>query len=132
MQSNKTIAWASVVLCIGVILGALGAHALEKILDEKSLRSFETAVRYQLIHGLAILILGFSEPFRNGNFPKFISNLFFTGIAMFSGSIYLLLFLKNKMIAYPSIMGLITPLGGVLFILAWSLMAIHFFKKTIK
>jgi uncharacterized membrane protein YgdD (TMEM256/DUF423 family) len=110
---------AFIFAALSVILGAFGAHALQAILDSKQLASFETAVKYQMYHSFALAIAGILY----GHFPsKWIrraTNLFIAGIILFSGSIYLLVSLKATSDIGLGKFGLITPLGGILLILAW-------------
>ena len=108
-----------------IILGAFGTHALEEILTPKSLRSFETAVRYQMYHVIVLLIInlydGFTEKQKNT-----ISYLLFSGIILFSGSIYCiqLTSITAKMIWFT------TPLGGLFLCIAWGIMIIKFIKRN--
>ena len=122
MRKNLTI--ISFLGGLTIVLGAFGAHALKEILTIDQLNSFDTGVRYQMYHVLALLFInaypGFSE-----NKRKQISWLFFIGILMFSGSIYLI---QLTTITAKSIW-FVTPLGGLLFILGWILMGLNFLKK---
>jgi len=112
-----------------VILGALGAHALKEKLSPEQLISFETGVRYQFFHAIAILLVA-------ANYEKFNSSLiiwskrfFIAGIFCFSGSIYLL---SMKEILHTDviskILGPITPLGGIFFILGWIFLMLSVIK----
>lgn len=97
----------------GVIAGALGAHALEGQLSPDSLDSFETAVRFQMYHAFFLLMLGLiNERHRHTLIHLSILGAL-TGILLFSGSIYLLVFTTLKV-------GIITPIGGMILILSWS------------
>jgi uncharacterized membrane protein YgdD (TMEM256/DUF423 family) len=101
-------AWAA----LGVVAGAFGAHALAERLGPAQLATWETAVRYQLFHALALIAFGlFSERSRGSDYPGV---LFFLGSLLFSGSLYMLSFQLWK-----SLMGPLTPLGGVLMIGGW-------------
>jgi uncharacterized membrane protein YgdD (TMEM256/DUF423 family) len=110
---------------LAVILGAFGAHGLEKVtMDEKILHSYQTGVQYQLYHALALLITAivyFRFPFRS---IKWAGNCFITGIFLFSGSLYLLTFLKIQDSTAIRFAGPVTPLGGVFFIAGWLLLLI--------
>jgi len=109
---------------IGVILGALGAHALKHQLDAEQLKSFQTGVLYQMFHVLAIFsIAGIS--LLNEQKKKIIINIFLLGIFLFSGSIYLI-YLAN--IPAKSIW-FVTPLGGISFMLGWFLLGYYLIKK---
>lgn len=95
-----------------MILGALGAHALDGVLTESSLASYKTAATYHLMHSIALLAtLGL----RNAKHTQW---LFTLGIVFFSGSIYLLT-LDELMGVSLSFLGPITPIGGLLFIAGW-------------
>lgn len=101
--------WAA----IGVGLGAFGAHALKETLTASGkLETWETGVRYQILHALALIAFGlFRERNPGRDFP---APLFLLGSVFFSGSIYALSFDFMK-----ALMGPITPLGGLLMILGW-------------
>lgn len=104
---------------LAVMLGAFGAHALKTKLSPEALVTFETGVRYQFIHTLAIFVavwladrFGFALPLTAGW-------LFVAGIALFSGSIYLLATRGLLGIESWRWLGPITPLGGLCFIAGW-------------
>lgn len=122
---------AALILASGVALGALGAHALKKVLDEEALNAYDTAVRYQLLHGLALLVLKSLQNKMHALRLKWASMLMLFGIILFSGSIYLLslrelLGLGN----WIEFIGPMTPLGGVAMISAWIIAAFAFLKPT--
>lgn len=117
----------AILMIISISLGALGAHALSEILSEDRLRSFLTANQYLSIHGLAFLILSlFPETVRNS------VKLIFIGLLLFSGSIFTLITLGHQEIEYPKIIGLITPIGGVLMIVGWCILAFQIAKNKSK
>lgn len=99
---------------LGVGLGAFGAHALRERLTPALLTTFETGVRYQVYHALALfaVVLALSR-WPNSNLPPVAGWLFVAGIALFSGSLYLLAITGVRWL------GAITPLGGVAFIAGW-------------
>ena len=105
---------------LSVILGAFGAHALKKILNQEQLKSFETGVKYQMYHALALLFLGshFDKP------NLLISWCFILGIFLFSFSIYGLVLsdAKGKKLRF---LGPVTPLGGLLLIIGWFLLLLE-------
>ena len=123
MYKNLTV--ASVLGGIAVILGAFGAHALKATLSEEAMQSFETAVRYQFIHVLLLLFINTFKEFTLKQ-KNAISLFVIGGILLFSGSIYAihLLEVPAKSIWF------VTPLGGVMLIIGWSLMVFHFLKKS--
>lgn len=109
-----------------VILGALGAHAFKKLISSEKLLSFETGVRYQMYHALALLILGFSLSFTTG-LEKWTGWGIIIGTFLFSVSIYFLSFSEYWNINLK-ILGPITPIGGVFMILGWGCLLFYFFK----
>lgn len=118
---------AAILAGIGVILGAIGAHALKEVLSTEKLNSFETATRYQLLHAIVLLFLSFNAAKIPSALFQSVAMLFILGILLFSGSIYILVFHKIKAIV------LLTPLGGILLILAWFLLAYSiFYSSSIK
>lgn len=96
----------------GVIAGAMGAHALEKVLDPSQMDSFETAVRFQMYHALFLIILASVQERIRSNALKWVTILTIAGTLLFSGSIYLLVLTPIKV-------GIMTPIGGVVLIVAW-------------
>ncbi len=117
MTIDKFIKVAIFFAVTAVALGALGAHALKEILTENQLHSFETGVRYQFFHALAILFLALNTEKFN---PKLNRSLYLMtiGICCFSFSIYLLS-LQDILGFSLSFLGPITPIGGLLLISAW-------------
>jgi len=108
---------------LSVILGAFAAHGLKNKLDEYSLNVFQTAVQYQMVHGIALILCGlFAMQLKRLSVQGFdvgylwvnISAIsFIVGILLFSGSLYGLALTSQKWL------GPITPLGGLLFIFGW-------------
>ncbi|WP_420551516.1 DUF423 domain-containing protein [Tenacibaculum aiptasiae] len=123
----KNLTTASVLGVLAVILGAFGAHALKAKLNPEAMQSFETAVRYQFIHVLVLLFVNSYKEF-NLKQKSAISRFLIGGILMFSGSIYAIYLLNVP----AKTIWFITPLGGVLLIVAWVLMTFQFVKKVIK
>ena len=117
MTTENSIKIAILFCLSAVILGAFGAHALKEMLSESQLSSFQTGVRYQFFHGLAILILSFNMNY----FTKRLSiiiKIMSVGIILFSFSIYLLNI--QYLIGFSmSYLGPITPIGGLLLITSW-------------
>lgn len=127
---NKRIFIIGSLYCgVAVILGAFGAHALKGLLSPESLQSFQTAVHYQLTHGIAILIVGLLYTQLQKASLLNVGRFFSAGIICFSGSLYLLTFLKLMKIDIPAAIALITPLGGLLMILGWFSLAWTFLRK---
>jgi uncharacterized membrane protein YgdD (TMEM256/DUF423 family) len=95
----------------GVALGAFGAHALAAKLDASALTTWETGVRYHLVHALALLLAAYLAD--RGPLYAAAGFLFAAGIVLFSGSLY------GLALGGPRWLGPVTPLGGVSFILGW-------------
>lgn len=113
---------------VSIILGAFGAHALKKILSAEKLISFETGVKYQMYHALALLVLGFSLSFTSG-LEKWASWGMIIGTFLFSFSIYFLAFSEYWNINLR-ILGPITPIGGSLLIIGWLCLLFYFIKSN--
>jgi uncharacterized membrane protein YgdD (TMEM256/DUF423 family) len=110
-----------------IILGAFGAHALKKVLTVDQLATFETGVKYQMYHALFLLFLGLNTHL-NVATKKLILGFTISGVILFSGSIYLLA--TDSLNAFDfKVIGFVTPIGGLLLIVAWSILMMHFLKK---
>ena len=103
-----------------IILGAFGAHALKKILSVEELNGFETGVKYQMYHALFLLFLGMNT-LVGEKAKKTVFQLVIFGVLFFSGSIYLLTTKAITGIDFKFI-GIVTPIGGALLILGWSIL----------
>lgn len=103
---------------IAVALGAMGSHLLEQHLSPDDLDTFETGVRYQFYHSFAILIVGLLFHFGKKTRLTYAGWLFFAGIILFSGSIYLLA-IQDTLSLKMSWLGPITPIGGLCFMAGW-------------
>ena len=126
-MNNKIIKTATLLGMIAIILGAFGAHALKKVLSVEQLTTFETGIKYQMYHALFLLFLGLN----NNMVEKAKKTIYwFTlfGVVFFSGSIYLLSTMSLTKINFKPI-GIITPIGGTMLILAWTLLFVQFIKK---
>ena len=102
----------------GVTLGAFGAHALRGRLSPEMLVVFETGVRYQMYHALAIIAIGLIVTRMGGWLIVSAGWLMTAGIVLFSGSLYVLAFTG------VTLFGAITPIGGVAFLLGWACLAL--------
>jgi uncharacterized membrane protein YgdD (TMEM256/DUF423 family) len=111
---------------LGVIIGAFAAHGLKPMMELSQQQTFETGVRYQMYHSFALIAVGLlSAHFSNNHIN--LATLFFTlGILCFSGSLYALSLLHMNGIVGLKGVGIVTPIGGVFFILGWvySLLAV--------
>lgn len=118
---NKLALQISAVLgALGVILGAFGAHGLKKIITDTDLiASWETGVRYQMYHAIMIAVVAILQSYFKSNLLQYAVWMFLTGIILFSGSIYLLVYLKGTQNIGLGGLGAITPIGGIFLILGW-------------
>ena len=108
-------------MVLGVVAGAFGAHGLASRLDARSLQTFETAVRYHLIHGLGLLAVG---ALAGGSLGWLAGALMTAGVVLFSGSLYWLA------LGGPSWLGPVTPLGGLCLIAAWGCLFVALVRQT--
>ena len=110
-----------------VVLGAFGAHLLKDLLTEHQLSSFQTGIRYQMFHGLSILILSLNENYFTEKLNR-VLQLMSVGIILFSLSIYLLNL--QELLELPlSFLGPVTPLGGLFLIASWILLFLNVKKN---
>ena len=101
-----------IIFCgLSVIIGAFGAHSLEKIIGDK-MDTFKTGVQYQMFHGLALIITGILSKILEIDL-SIAGYLFTAGIILFSGSLYLIAVYKY------SFLGMVAPIGGLSFIVGW-------------
>jgi uncharacterized membrane protein YgdD (TMEM256/DUF423 family) len=127
-MERKIILTGAFLGVLAIVLGAFGAHALEKVLSAKQLISFETGVRYQMYHAFFLFFVA-SRKELTLKALKVIYNLVLTGVLFFSGSIYLLT-TKNVTSVDFKIIGFVTPIGGLLLIFAWIVLFVTIFKKN--
>lgn len=112
---------------LSVVLGAFAAHGLKSILTVKSLNTFEIGVKYQMYHAIALIFVGLA-----GYLNKFkqvylarASLAFLLGIMLFSVSLYLLAVTQIKWL------GIITPIGGVCFLIGWTFFLLSIIKSEV-
>ncbi|MEY4738912.1 MAG: hypothetical protein RLZZ05_296 [Bacteroidota bacterium] len=113
---------AAILAMISVMLGAFGAHALKEHLTEQSLDSFQTATTYMMTHAIGLFIVGMMYRHYKKKAMLWSGNFFVMGIIFFSGSIYLRIVLTYLGFEKLNIVNLITPFGGLMFILGWLMM----------
>lgn len=119
---------------LAVALGALGAHALKNklstgLITPEQLNGFDTAVKYQMYHTLALLIIVLWYEKNENRFLKIASKLFVIGIFLFSGSLYFLTTRNLWDADWLKILGPITPIGGICFMAGWLCIAYSVFKS---
>lgn len=115
MQPTPTARLAAVLGGLAVALGAFAAHAMKDHFDAALLQTFETGVRYQMYHALALGLcaaLGFA-----GRDARAAARWFLLGIVLFSGSLYALVLSDLRWL------GAVTPFGGVAFLIGWVMLA---------
>lgn len=116
-MNRQAAQYGALLAGLGLALGAFGSHALRPILSPEALNIFETGVRYQMYHALALLILaglGVQGP---------IPLMMLVGILIFSSSLYVLA------LSGVGILGAITPIGGVVMLVAWGMLFLQLGKK---
>jgi uncharacterized membrane protein YgdD (TMEM256/DUF423 family) len=130
LQESRISRWVLVAgagfAMLAVMIGAFAAHGLKPVLDTYSLGLFETASRYQMYHAIGLLIVAVIStiPQFSPRWLKAAACAFILGIALFSGSLYLLALSGIKWL------GAITPLGGVAFIFGWMALLVAALKHT--
>ena len=119
-MSRTFLLWGSIHAWFAVALGAFGAHGLKQFATETALQTWNTAAQYHFYHALAVLIIGILVK----DYPKarLAGQLMLAGIVIFSGSLYVLVLSQIK------ILGAITPVGGLCFLLGWLWLAKTFWQ----
>jgi uncharacterized membrane protein YgdD (TMEM256/DUF423 family) len=108
---------------LAVTLGAFGSHSLKAVLAPDMLAVFETGVRYQMYHALALFAVGWAaHQYPQASFHV-AGWLFVAGIVLFSGSLYVLALSGVRWL------GAITPLGGLCFLAGWGTLGLQFWKQ---
>lgn len=126
-MNKRLLITGSVLGLFGVLIGAFGAHGLEKTLGTQELATFETGVRYQIYHAILLLIIPtFSLSLKT---KKALWILLLLGVLFFSGSIYGLATNEMSPFDFKKI-AIITPVGGTLLISAWVLLVYNFIKSS--
>ncbi len=125
MMANENLALtflfiASLILFLGVGMGAFGAHGIRGMLSDQSMTIYQTAVSYQMSHGLGLgVIAAFSRHSQQSKLLVWAGWLMVAGVVLFSGSLYILSLTGIRWL------GAITPFGGLAFLVAWGLAAVY-------
>ncbi|WP_297764445.1 DUF423 domain-containing protein [uncultured Muriicola sp.] len=114
---------------LAVVFGAFGAHTLKKSFTEDQLKSFETGVKYQMYHGILLLVLGFNMGFTTP-LESYMAYCFILGVFLFSFSIYGLCLSASKGRKWKWL-GPVTPLGGLLLVIGWGLLGYSFIANIL-
>lgn len=109
---------------LGVLFGAFGAHRLKRSFTPEQLQVFETGVRYQLLHAVVLVVLGFNFGFTTP-LESFIAYAFILGTFLFSFSLYALAYAGSRGKKF-GFLGPVTPIGGVLLLTGWGLLLYKF------
>ena len=118
------IAIASLFAALAILYGAFGSHALKERLSAQSLEVYDIATEYLMFHALGIFLialLGFQLPKESLEIPV---TIMIFGTFIFSGSLYLIAILDFKKL------GMVTPIGGLLLIVSWLLLAYNIYKTV--
>lgn len=126
---RKFLVVAALLAALAVAFGAFGAHGLKKIVEAESVQTFQTGVQYQMYHALALLLTGILVEKFPSKMLIYAGWFFIAGIILFSGSLYLLTLFKATDTVGLNKLGLITPFGGLSFILGWVCLFISFWRK---
>lgn len=123
-MQRRFVAWGALLAMLSVVIGAFGAHMLKSVISEDHLQVYETGVHYHMVHALGLILIAilagqWGESVR----LRWAGRLLIAGIVLFSGSLYVL------SITGISILGAITPLGGVCFIAGWIFLAWEAFSR---
>jgi uncharacterized membrane protein YgdD (TMEM256/DUF423 family) len=109
---------AALLLALATLIGALGAHALKGRLDADRFQLLQTALQYQFFHALGLLALAVLLDRLPSPALRIAGWLLFTGVLLFSGSLYLLL------AGAPRMIGVLTPIGGLALMIGWCTAAV--------
>ena len=121
---------ASLFGAIAVSLGAFGEHGLKKIVSAEIVSTFQTGVQYQMYHTFALIATAILYEKFGGSWLRWAGVFFIFGIILFSGSLYLLTFLKATGRLVSDGVGLVTPVGGLFFISGWICLLTGIVKRS--
>jgi uncharacterized membrane protein YgdD (TMEM256/DUF423 family) len=128
-MNKKLLITGAILGILSIVLGAFAAHGLAKLIDADAIKTFETGVRYQIYHAFFLLILG-GTSFVSLKTKKTIFYLVIVGVLFFSGSIYGLA--TNSLSGFDfKTIALLTPIGGLLLIVSWSVMLIGIIRNKV-
>ncbi len=108
---------------LAVIAGAFAAHGLKDILSMEYINTFKTAADYQMMHGIGLILIGVLSKQDTKRSNTAAATFMFLGIILFSGSLYLLTLTGIKWL------GIITPFGGLCFLIAWLTLGFNYLLK---
>ncbi len=120
---------AFILAAFSVAMGAFGSHGLKGKVGDDAVAIFETAVRYQFFHAMALALAGILFKEFTNRYIKAAGFLFIVGIILFCGSLYILTYLKATVSPNGLWVGAITPIGGSAWILGWGVLARGIYKR---
>lgn len=123
-KKNTFIFLAAIFGFVAVAIGAFGAHGLEAHLSSDNMQRYQTAVQYHFYHTLALFLVGVLLQHWHSKWLDWSAYAFTLGIILFSGSLYIYSISGIKAFA------MITPIGGLCFLIAWTCLAISTIKRT--
>jgi uncharacterized membrane protein YgdD (TMEM256/DUF423 family) len=131
-SAKNWIAIGAIIAALAIGMGAFGAHGLQSYLDElantdaalavRRLDNWRTAANYQMYHAFGIVVVGIAMMLFESRLLKIAAAFFLVGTFLFSGSLYALVLSEVR------VLGAVTPLGGLSFIVGWTLFAIAAIK----
>jgi uncharacterized membrane protein YgdD (TMEM256/DUF423 family) len=125
MNPKHCITCGGVLGGLAVVLGAFGAHGLDDYLVEHNqAANFETAVRYQMYHALALVLLGILAERRSTTALRVAAWCFVTGVVLFCGALY------GVALARISQLGMVAPIGGALLIAGWAALVVAALRRN--
>ncbi|MFW7340042.1 DUF423 domain-containing protein [Pollutimonas sp. H1-120] len=122
MTDRQLVIAGALMLLIGVGAGAFGAHGLKRLISPDMLAVWQTAVLYQLVHGLGMLLIAILFARFSPSLLGLAGSVMLLGILIFSGSLYVLVLTDVKWL------GAITPIGGAAFLAAWAMVAVAAYR----
>jgi len=117
---NLIIALGAFNAFFAVATGAFAAHGLKEMLSVDYINTFKTAADYQMMHGIGLLLIGILNKQEASRYNSIAAAFMFIGILLFSGSLYTLTLTGTKWL------GLITPIGGLCFLIAWLMLGFNY------
>ena len=120
---NLIIALGAFNAFIAVAAGAFAAHSLKDMLSIEYINTFKTAADYQMMHGIGMILIGLLNKQDTNRSNITAAGFMFMGIILFSGSLYALTLTATKWL------GIITPFGGVCFLIAWLILGFNYLLK---
>ena len=133
-MTKRLIVFSGFSGAIAVAFGAMGAHFLKEkmalgIITFDNLQAFETGVKYQMFHTIALLVVALLAKHKNKEKLQKVGYCFMAGIVLFSGSLYLLSTASLFGFGSMKLLGPITPIGGLFFVAGWVLLGLSGFKQ---